>query len=145
MKASALTQATRRFLAEQRSARLATVDAEGRPHIVPIVFVYEGDVVYTPIDRKPKSVGPERLRRVRNIRANPNVQVLVDRYGEDWKSLGYVQLRGSAELIDSGAEYDAAIQLLEGKYPQYEELPLEGCLLIRIVVEQVVAWGSLAE
>ena len=134
---------TRRFLDEQRSARLATVDGHGRPHVVPIVYVYDGRALYTPIDRKPKTVGPEGLRRVRNIRSNPNVQVLVDRYDDDWRSLGYVQLRGEAEIIDSGLEYRTAIGLLEAKYPQYKELSLEGRPLIRIVVEQVVAWGEI--
>ena len=134
---------TRRFLDEQRSARLATVDGRGRPHVVPIVFVYDGRVVYTPLDRKPKTVGPEGLRRVRNIRSNPHVQVLVDHYDDDWASLGYVQLRGTAAILESGPEYRTAIGLLEAKYPQYRELSLEGCPLIRIFVEHVVAWGEI--
>ncbi len=134
---------TRRFLDEQRSARLATVDGRGRPHVVPIVYVYDGRVVYTPIDRKPKTVGSEGLRRVRNIRSNPHVQVLVDHYDDDWASLGYVQLRGTAAILEGGPEYRTAIGLLEAKYPQYRELSLEGCPLIRIVVERVVAWGEI--
>ena len=133
---------TRRFLDAQRAARLATVDDQGRPHIVPIVFVFDGKAVYTPIDRKPKTVGPEGLRRVRNIRSNPHVQVLVDHYDDDWTSLGYVQLRGTAALLESGAEYRTAIGLLKAKYPQYRELSLEGCPLIKIIVEHVVAWGE---
>ena len=134
---------TRRFLDEQRSARLATVDGRGRPHVVPIVYVYDGRVVYTPIDGKPKTVGPEGLRRVRNIRSNPNVQVLVDYYDEDWTSLGYVQLRGTAAILESGPEYHKGIRLLEAKYPQYRELSLEGRPLIRIIVEHVVTWGEI--
>ena len=90
------------FLEEQRVARLATVDEQGRPHIVPIVFVYADGVIYTPIDLKPKTTSPERLRRVRNILSNPQVQVLVDHYDEDWQRLGYVRLRGKAEIIDRG-------------------------------------------
>ena len=133
---------TRRFLDAQRAARLATVDDQGRPHIVPIVFVFDGKAVYTPIDRKPKAVGPEGLRRVRNIRSNPHVQVLVDHYDDDWTSLGYVQLRGTAALLESGAEYRTAIGLLKAKYPQYRELSLEGRPLIKIIVEHVVAWGE---
>ena len=135
--------AARRFLEEQRSARLATVDGRGRPHVVPIVYVYDGRAVYTPIDRKPKTVGPEGLQRVRNIRANPHVQVLVDHYGDDWRSLGYVQLRGTAELVEDGPEYEVAIGLLEAKYPQYRELSLEGCPLIKITVERVLTWGKI--
>ena len=130
------------FLEEQRVARLATVDEQGRPHIVPIVFVYADGVIYTPIDLKPKTTSPERLRRVRNILSNPQVQVLVDHYDEDWQRLGYVQLRGTAEIIDRGVEYYQAIRLLEGKYQQYQELPLEGRPVIKISVERTVTWGQ---
>ena len=130
------------FLEEQRVARLATADEQGRPHIVPIVFVYADGVIYTPIDLKPKTTSPERLRRVRNILSNPQVQVLVDHYDEDWQRLGYVQLRGTAEIIERGVEYDQAIRLLEGKYQQYQELPLEGRPVIKISVERTVTWGQ---
>ena len=130
------------FLEEQRVARLATVDDRGRPHIVPIVFAYADGVVYTPIDLKPKTTSPERLRRVRNILANPQVQVLVDHYDEDWQRLGYVQLRGTAEIIERGAEYDQAIRLLEEKYQQYQGLPLEGRPVSKISVERTVTWGQ---
>jgi len=134
-----------RFLEAQRVARLATVDVHGRPHVVPIVFAYAAGRLYTPIDLKPKAVRPERLQRVRNILANPQVQVLVDHYDEDWHRLGYVQLRGHAELIERGAEYRRARRLLERKYPQYDELPLEGRPVIKVVVERVVTWGSVEE
>ena len=140
-----LTPATKRFLSERRVARLATVDERGRPHVVPIVFAYDDGIVYTPIDAKPKSAPPERLRRVRNIRANPQVQVLLDYYDEDWQRLGYVQLRGRAELIDHGSEYDRALVLLEAKYEQYNELPLEGRPVIKISVERTVTWGIFAD
>jgi len=139
-----ITSSARRFLREQRIARLATVDERGRPHIVPIVFVYDEGVVYTPIDSKPKSVPPEQLRRVRSILANPNVQVLLDYYDEDWQRLGYIQLRGSAELLRGGTEHERAISLLEEKYQQYQELPLEGRPVIKITVERTVTWGRFA-
>ncbi len=134
---------TRRFLDEQRSARLATVDSRGRPHVVPIVYVYDGRALYTPIDRKPKTVDPASLRRVRNIRSNPHVQVVVDHYDDDWGSLGYVQLRGTAQILEGGPEVHTAISLLEAKYPQYRQLSLEGRPLIRVIVEQVLAWGKI--
>lgn len=131
------------FLHEQRVARLGTVDERGRPHIVPIVFVYDEGVVYTPIDLKPKAARPEGLRRVRNILSNPHVQVLADRYDEDWQRLGYVQLRGPAEIVEEGTEYSRAIRLLEDKYRQYEELPLAGRPVIKITIERTVTWGEL--
>jgi PPOX class probable F420-dependent enzyme len=130
------------FVREARVARLATVDSGGRPHIVPVVFAYEAGVAYTPIDLKPKAAPPPRLRRVRNIEANPQVQLLIDRYDEDWRRLAFVQLRGSAEVIEAGEEYDRAVHLLEEKYPQYAALPLVGRPVIRIAVERVVSWGD---
>lgn len=132
-----------RFLRRQPVARLATVDASGRPHVVPVVFVLDAGRVYTPIDRKPKSVGARELRRVRNIVPNPQAQVLVDRYDEDWRRLGYVQLRGQARLLETGEELARALALLERKYEQYAELPLDGGPVIRLDVERVVTWGAL--
>ena len=48
-----------------RVARLATIDfEEAKPHIVPVVFVFDGNSYYIPIDKKPKrDTAPERLRR----------------------------------------------------------------------------------
>lgn len=131
------------FLETARVARLATVDGRGRPHIVPIVFAYDSGRLYTPVDLKPKSVAPGRLLRVRNILRHPEVQVLLDRYDEDWDRLGYLQLRGRAELIEAGEEYDLALCLLERKYPQYGALPLRGRPVIKVTVERVVRWGRL--
>ena len=132
------------FVERARLARLATVDERGSPHVVPIVFVYVDGIVYTPIDLKPKAVPARGLRRVRNIEANPRVQVLVDRYDEDWNRLAYVQLRGRAELIEGGEEYDRSLRLLEEKYPQYATLPLAGRPVIRIAVERMVSWGDFS-
>ena len=131
------------FVRAQRVARLATVDARGRPHVLPIVFAYIAGYLYTPLDLKPKSVPSERLRRVRNILSNPHVQVLIDHYDEDWQQLGYVQLRGRGELIEQGDEYRRALRLLGSKYPQYGALPLEGRPVIKITVERAVTWGRL--
>ena len=132
-----------RFLRAQRVARLATVDTRGQPHIVPIAFAYAAGCLYTPIDLKPKSVSPRRLQRVRNLLVNPQVQVLVDRYDDDWRRLGFVQLGGRAELIERGQEYRRALRLLEGRYPQYAQLPLQGRPIIRVTVERVFSWGHL--
>lgn len=131
-----------RFIQRQRVARLATVDGRRRPHIVPIVFVYEAGRLYTPLDLKPKTAPPHGLRRVRNIAANPHVQVLIDHYDEAWQRLAYVQLRGLAELIDEGEEYQRAVRLLERKYVQYRALPLTGRPVIKVSVERIVSWGS---
>ena len=137
-----LTAQVERFVRFQQVARLATVDARGRPHAVPIVFVYAAGHVYTPIDLKHKTALPARLQRVRNILNNPQVQVLIDQYDENWDRLVYVQLRGRAELLERGSEYRRALRLLERKYPQYAQLPLAGRPVIKVTVERTVSWGA---
>ncbi len=69
--------------------------------------------------------------------------MVVDRYDEDWGRLGYVQLRGRAELIERGYEYRRAVRLLKRKYRQYAELPLRGRPVIKVTVERTIAWGWL--
>ena len=80
------TEEITRLLTEARSATLGTVDRAGRPHLVPIVFAYRDERLYTAVDRKPKSTN--RLKRLRNIEANSYVSVLLDRYDDDWTRLG---------------------------------------------------------
>ena len=92
----------RTFVEQRRVARLATADAQGHPHAVPIVYTLDGSRLYFALDAKPKSVPPERLRRVRNIAENPRVAVIVDDYREDWRRLAYVLLEGEAVLLSAG-------------------------------------------
>jgi PPOX class probable F420-dependent enzyme len=131
----------RTLLAAARVAHLATADQYARPHIVPIVFVHDGPHVFTPIDRKPKSVSDWReLRRVRNIEANGRVSLVVDEYGEDWTTLVWVRLDGTADILTAGAVRDRAVTLLEAKYPQYRRLPLGDAPIVRITIEHVAEW-----
>ncbi len=108
--------ARRRVLAA-RVARLATIDPDGRPHLVPIVFVLDGETLYTAVDAKPKR--SRRLRRIENARDRPDVVVLVDHYQDDWTRLWWVRLRGRARVLDNGEEAERALQLLREKYEQY--------------------------
>lgn len=142
---SVIDERSARFIDAQRVARLATVDGEGRPHLVPICFARQGDRLYTPIDEKPKSGDYSRLRRLRNIAANPRVQVLVDRYDDaDWSRLEYVQVRGAARVLDAGAEHARALALLRGRHAQYGPMVLEMRPVIAIDVDAVVVWASNA-
>jgi PPOX class probable F420-dependent enzyme len=102
-------------------ARLATTDADGRPHLVPIVFALEGDTLYSAVDAKPKR--SRKLRRIENARARPDVTVLVDHYEDDWSRLWWVRLRGRARVLDAGEEAERAIALLAEKYEQYRDAP----------------------
>jgi PPOX class probable F420-dependent enzyme len=129
----------RTFIDSQRLGRLATVDAEGRPHVIPICFALHDTTLYSAIDEKPKTDGP--LRRLRNIAENPHVQVLFDTYDDaDWSKLRYVQLRGVARIIESGAEHARAVAQLRVRYAQYRQMALEERPVIAIEVEHVVRW-----
>ncbi|MBK1783058.1 TIGR03668 family PPOX class F420-dependent oxidoreductase [Prauserella cavernicola] len=123
-------EARRRF-AGARVARLATVGADGTPHLVPVTFAVAGGTVAFVIDAKPKSTTD--LRRLRNIAANPNVSFLVDHYDDDWTRLWWVRADGAAATVPAeGRLYD----LLREKYPQYVDTPPEGPL----VRTEVSAW-----
>jgi PPOX class probable F420-dependent enzyme len=112
--------------------------------VVPVCFVLVGDTVYQAIDGKPKSVSPGRLRRVKNVRANPRAALLIDHYDEDWRRLWYVLLRGRARIVQTGAEQQRAIGALKRKYPQYRTtLPLPAdALLIAIDVRRLQHWRA---
>ncbi len=138
-----LTAAMRRFLAARRVAHLATADAQGQPHVVPVCFALAGDVLYIAIDRKPKRVGPRRLRRVRNLLANPRVAVTADVYREDWRRLGFVWVQGTARLLEAGAEYRRALDRLRRKYPQYRRMDLRGRPVVAVDVVRAGAWGAV--
>ncbi len=123
---------------------MATADGSGRPHVVPVCFAYDGHNIFTPLDKKPKSVPAGELRRVKNILSNPRVSLVVDGYYEDWKRLYYVLIYGLASVIESGEEYRNSLILLSRKYPQYRKMGLEeaGLPVIKIVPESIVSWRN---
>jgi PPOX class probable F420-dependent enzyme len=121
--------ALRRVLSA-RVARLATINPDGSPHLVPTVFVIHGETLYTAVDAKPKS--SRRLRRIENARARPEVTVLVDHYEDDWSQLWWVRLDGQARVLDAGDEAELALRLLVEKYEQYRS---EGAGLPALAVD----------
>ena len=124
-------------------ARLATAEAEGAPHVVPICYAFDGSIIYSALDLKPKRVEGRRLKRVRNITANPHVALVVDDYSEEWSDLAYVLIQGRAELVKDSQEQRRAESMLREKYPQYVELLEEGCTIIKITPERVISWGKV--
>jgi coenzyme F420-0:L-glutamate ligase/coenzyme F420-1:gamma-L-glutamate ligase len=127
-----------------RVARLATLDANRTPHVVPICFAVDGSVFYSAIDRKPKQVPASRLARLRNIRETPQVALLVDQYDEDWTRLWYVLVRGEAELVSVSAEHKRAIKRLRVKYPQYDtDMLADDAPVLRITPVRITAWGKI--
>jgi PPOX class probable F420-dependent enzyme len=119
-------------------ARLATIDPDGRPHLVPIVFAVEGETLYTAVDRKRKR--SKRLQRIENARVRPHVTILVDHYEDDWSRLWWIRLRGRARVLDDGPERDRALALLAEKYPQYRADRPDGAVLA-VDVREVRSWA----
>ncbi|GIW45825.1 MAG: hypothetical protein KatS3mg077_3107 [Candidatus Binatia bacterium] len=108
---------------QSRVAHLATADLRGRPHVVPICYAYDAGHFYFVIDRKPKSKFRE-LKRLRNIRENPHVAMVIDRYDDDWNRLAFVLVRGLAEVIHDEGQWAAAVTLLRQRYPGYRSMLL---------------------
>jgi PPOX class probable F420-dependent enzyme len=130
-------EARARF-AQARVARLATVAADGRPHLVPIVFAVDGDTVLTAVDHKPKST--RALKRLANIAARPEVAVLVDRYDDDWSRLWWVRADGSARIVD-GAAAEVALDRLAERYVDYRRRRPPGPV-VAITVELWSGWSA---
>jgi PPOX class probable F420-dependent enzyme len=120
-------------------ARLATLEHDGRIHVVPIVFALQGATLYTAVDHKPKR--SRTLRRIENARARPDVTVLIDRYDDDWNELWWVMLRGRARVLDDGAEAERALDLLVAKYEQYEDRR-PGAPVLALDVEDSRGWQA---
>jgi len=138
-----LSERQARFLAELRVGHLATADAGAVPHLVPVCFVVSEGALYITIDQKPKG-DPRALKRLRNIIENPVAAFVADRYDEDWTRLGWVMLRGPAEILAQGAEHDRAQALLRSRYPQYRGMELGELPVIAIRIERVTSWGNLS-
>jgi PPOX class probable F420-dependent enzyme len=137
-----LTEAEATFVNSQRVARLATANAEGNPHVIPVCYAFDGMRFYLPLDEKPKRVSESKLRRVRNIEVRHEVALVIDQYDDDWSRLGYVLVQGRAELLPPGDTAHAqALLLLRERYVQYKTMALEKYPVIAITSERVVSWG----
>lgn len=134
----------RQFVAGARVAHLATADAAGAPHVVPLCYWFDGERIYFAIDEKPKHNTVKALKRMRNIAENPRVAVVIDHYEEDWAQLGYVLIRGNARVVDDPEEYMQALRHLREKYLQYRAMVLtpEKNPIVKIDPDHVHAWGD---
>lgn len=124
-----------------RVATLATVSADGRPHIVPVVFALDGEDLVTSVDGKPKQ--GRMLARIENVRRDPRVSLLADHYEEDWSRLWWVRVDGEASVETEGLNFERALTVLRGRYPQYDLVELTGPV-IRIRIERTTSWASNA-
>jgi PPOX class probable F420-dependent enzyme len=132
------------FLETQRVARLATADARGVPHVVPVCFAVAEGTLYVTIDEKPKRTSATPLKRLRNISENPAVAIVADRYDEEWTRLGWVMLQGHADILTDGSEHARAQELLRGRYAQLRAMDIEALPVIAVRVERVLSWGNLS-
>lgn len=120
-------------------ARLATVGADGQPHIVPISFALDEQTLYFAVDSKPKRT--TNLKRVRNLASHPAVSVLVDHYEDDWNRLWWVRMDGDARVVTDTVEAQKAIQLLAARYSQYRANPPAGPV-VAIAIGAMTGWSS---
>lgn len=132
----------RSLLAEARVARLATADEHGRPHLVPVTFAVDGNLIYIAIDHKPKTT--TSLKRLRNIRQNPLVSLLADHYEEDWAALWWVRVDGRATIHAGEDACQGPVDLLARKYPQYRRDRPDGPV-IAIEADHWAGWASSGE
>ena len=102
------------------------------------------NTLYITIDDKPKRRPAIALKRLRNIAENPLVAVVADRYDEDWTLLGWVMLRGRAEVLIDGTEHDQAQALLRSRYPQLESMRISQHPVIAVRIERATSWGNLS-
>ena len=141
------------FLDGQRVARLATVDPEGFPHVLPVCYALlrgpAGDALYSVVDEKPKRGDPRRLARLRHLLLHPRAALVVDAWDEDWSRLGWVMVqgevavfRGEGDLAPAPGEEERALAALRRRYPQYRAMALEGRPLIRLRPARVLHWGG---
>jgi PPOX class probable F420-dependent enzyme len=129
----------RRRVATQRTGTLATIAADGTPHLVPFVFALKGDTLYWAVDDKPKR--SKNLQRLRNIQRDARVSVLFDHYADEWSDLWWVRVNGKARILSDGEERERAVNALRGKFPQYREQPLDDAVAA-IDVEEWTGWSA---
>jgi PPOX class probable F420-dependent enzyme len=139
-----LSERERSFLATRRIGHLATADSRAFPHVVPVCFAIADRTLYITVDEKPKRAAGAPLKRVRNIEQNPSVAFVADRYEDDWSLLGWVMLRGSAEILTGGTEHDEAQALLRSRYPQLNAMEIAPLAVIAVRIERVTSWGNLS-
>jgi len=137
----------RAFIETRRVARMATVDAAGSPHVVPICYAYDRSRFYSVMDEKPKRVKVSRLKRLVNIEGNARTCLIIDEYDENWGRLRYVMIHGTARIELAGPEHSHALNLLRQKYPQYRTMTLVESVnpVIVMTPTRIVSWGNFDE
>jgi PPOX class probable F420-dependent enzyme len=126
-------------LAVARVARLATAGSDGQPHLVPVTFAVDRDLIYTAVDHKPKTT--TNLRRLRNIGENPRVALLVDYYSDDWDALWWVRVDGRASIVEDEGAMRHQLDVLAARYEQYRRTRPAGPVIV-IEAERWTGWAG---
>jgi PPOX class probable F420-dependent enzyme len=140
-----LSSSARDFAGSHRVARLATADASGVPHVIPICYALVGDLCYFVVDEKPKR-SRTALKRLRNIAVNPRVALVIDDYDDDWNRLTFLLVHGTAVAVTDRNEYRTALEALRARYPQYHSMPLafDTHPMVRITPRRSHLWRAAA-
>jgi len=141
-----LTEPQRRFVLAQRIGHLATTDADGEPHVIPVCYAYDGERFFIAIDEKPKQPG-RTLKRVRNISETGRAALVIDRYDDtNWSRLAWLLVRGPAEMLTpSDPDHPRVVAVLRERYAQYGAMDLEHALLIALTPDRITGWGALKD
>lgn len=126
-------------LGSARVAHLATAGSDGQPHLVPVTFAVDGNLIYTAVDHKPKESA--NLRRLRNVRVNPRVALLADHYDENWDLLWWVRVDGRASIVEDERGMQDPLNVLVDRYEQYRERRPAGPVIV-IQVGHWRGWSS---
>jgi PPOX class probable F420-dependent enzyme len=128
----------RGLIESSRVGRLGIVDGDGAPRVLPVTYALSGETLVSAIDHKRKDLAPERLARVRWLRARPRAALTVDHYEDDWSRLAWVQVLGSVAILDDAP---SAIAALTERYAQYREHPPAGPVL-ELAPDRIVWWRA---
>ena len=137
------TPEQRRFLDTRLVAYLTTVDAAGAPHAVPVCFALSGGTAYVVSGGERNRTGERLDKRLRNLALNPKASLAADHYEDDWDRVAWVRLDGPAEVFTSGREHAEAVRLLRERYPQFDDMVLDGAPVIALRIERVLSFGPL--
>jgi PPOX class probable F420-dependent enzyme len=128
------------LLETARVAHLGLLDDDGRPRVLPVTFALVDGAVWTAVDDKPKQRPPEKIARVRWLRARPASSITVDHYDDDWTRLAWVQLIGDTTVMDTAGN-ERVLEALASRYEHYRHHAPPGPLL-RLIPVRAVCWRA---
>ena len=137
------TPEQRRFLDTRMVAYLTTVDSSSAPHAVPVCFALAGETAYVVSGGEGNRTGERLDKRLRNLARNPRASRGADHYEDDWDRVAWVRLDGPAEVFASGGEHDEAVRLLRARYPQFDDMDIDGAPVIALRIGRGLRFGPL--